>query len=177
MGEKNYIINKSQRVTKFEYLSEGNFKRLKEKMQETTLVLSEGDIFKTDIPEDTDIVYLSNLHNFCRAETYLKKIDIIMSKLKTGAKVVIYCIGMKAEWFEQIRSGRNFVAISDTDLDLTYIISNQMYMAAIKQQITETMILYAGLIARYDVKIISVSTGKGYKMYNTSEDCAVIVTK
>lgn len=176
LNEDRFIINKSERIAKFEYLSESNYRKLRENMKTAKLTLSEGSIFDAKIPDDINILHLSNLHNFMTADTYLEKIDKLIKQLKDGASIIIYCIGFKAEWFEAVKTGQ-MMPVLKTDINQQYVDINPIYLVGIQQQIAETTLLYQGLLEKYEVQAVPVASGKGYKMYNTTEDTVLIIKK
>lgn len=176
LGEDRFIINRSYRVAKFEYLTGQNFRKVKRLLKEANIFLKEDSIYEVNFAEETfDIIHMSNLHNFEFADEYIEKLKKCMRYLKVGGSVIIYCIGMKPEWFEAVDRCQ-MIPIRISDINPNYM-QNQTAMIGIQQQIQGTMQIYNTLKQKYRVTVKPVPTAKGYAMYNTSTDVVLIVQK
>lgn len=177
LSERNYIINHSERVVKFDYPEYSLWNKAKKGLEEANIYIEEKNIFNVQLPEKTmDLIHLSNLHNFYLPEKYADNIRNLSKFLKKDGYIVLYCIGMKPEWFEAIRKGSEILPVYETDFNMSVCSRNPMLMKAIQQQISFTMYLYKELLNDFEVDVLPVRTGKGFAGYNTSTDVVLSIS-
>lgn len=171
LSERNYIYNHSERIVMFDYPDQTKFSKARNALKESFIYAEEKDIFDVMLPGcSIDLIHLSNLHNFFFPEDYVKKVQELSKFLKEDGCIVLYCIGMKKEWFDAIKEGAEGIPMFASDLNLAYFARNPLLMQATEQQIVHTMLLYDELLKHFNVEVIPVKTGKGFAGYNTSTD-------
>lgn len=176
MSERNYIVNHSERIVKFDYPEYSLWNKARKALEEADIFIEENDIFNVQLPEESmDLIHLSNIHNFYMPEEMGSRIRDISRFLKKDGRIVLYCIGMKPEWFETVRNGNDRLPLYQTDFNMVVCARNPLLMEAIQQQISFTMLLYKGLLNDFEVEVIPVRTGKGFAGYNTTTDVVLAV--
>lgn len=176
MSERNYVVNHSERIVKFDYPEYSLWNKARKALEEAEIFIEENDIFNVQLPEESmDLIHLSNIHNFYMPEEFASKIRDISPFLKKNGTIVLYCIGMKAEWFEAIRNGNEMIPVSQNDLNMAVCARNPLLLEALHQQISFTMLLYKDLLNDFEIEVIPVRTGKGFAGYNTTTDVVLAV--
>lgn len=176
MSERNYVVNHSERTVKFDYPEYSMWNKARKALEEAYIYIEENDIFNVQLPEESmDLIHLSNIHNFYMPEEIASKIRDISRFLKKDGSIVLYCIGMKPEWFETIRNGNDMIPLSQNDFNMGVCARNPLLMKALQQQISFTMLLYKDLLNDFEVEVIPVRTGKGFAGYNTTTDVVLAV--
>ena len=171
MSERNYIKHRSERIIRFDYPDQMRFRKARKALNESNIFIEEKDIFDVQVSEGSmDLIHLSNLHNFYLPEEYAENIKKLSKFLKKDGVMILYCIGMKEDWFEATKAGSDRIKLCETDLNIAYFAGNQLLMRGVQQQIVFTMILYTELLKTFNVEIIPVKTGNGFIAYNTPTD-------
>lgn len=171
MNERSYVINRSERVVKFDYPEYSLWNRARKALEEAEIYEEEKDILEVQLPEKSmDVIHLSNIHNFYRPAEFALKVRNISKFLKQDGSIVLYCIGMKPEWFEAVRNGSDRLPLYQTDFNMAVCAKNPLLMKGLQQQISFTMLLYQELLNDFEVEVIPVRTGKGFVGYNTTTD-------
>lgn len=172
-GEKKFLGASASEMMFYQYLLQNNFYKVKERLNSVNIYLQKANAFYVNFFDRFDVIHLSNIHNFV-SETLLQKRMIKMhSRMKNGAKVIIYCIGMRKSWFDIAEKGD--IVMFD-DLDVNEMDEQTFYKIMI--QVELTMSLYLNMLDLFDsVEIVEVRTGRGLPMYNTGTDCVMILTK
>lgn len=118
--------------------------------------------------------HLSNIHNFMSETFTCNKLRVLHDKLKPGAKVIIYCMGMRKCWFDIAKKGGTILPMDD----LNWEFMNEQIFISVQSQIVATMNIYQSMLELFDsVEVIEVKTSKGMVMYNTGTDCVMVLTK
>lgn len=100
LNEPYYIEKREERVMHFEYIKPDRWHETKEALNSSTIYLENSDIFNMYLPDNAfDVIYLSNLHNFYTPDDYVSKIKKMRSHLRDKGRILLYCIGMKENWF------------------------------------------------------------------------------
>lgn len=173
-GEKKFLNLNETREMHYQYLLQNNFYKVKENISSARIYLQTSNIFAIDFCESFDVIHLSNIHNFMSDSFLNARLVELHSRIKTGARVIIYCIGFKKEWFSSIKDGE--LVLSSDDLDLRMMDEDVFF--SIQKQIFSTIKLYQNMLKLFSkVEIIEVQTGKGLPMYSTGTDCVMILTK
>lgn len=171
LSERNYIMHHSERLIRFDYPDHSRFSKARKALNESNIFVEEKDIFDVQLADESmDLIHLSNLHNFYFPEEYADKIRNLSKFLKKDGCIVLYCIGMKPEWFEATKKGSERLPLYENDFNMVACSQNPMLMKGMQQQILLTMNLYQELLNDFDVEVIPVRTGKGFAGYNTSTD-------
>lgn len=177
MGERNYIMHHSERIIRFDYPNQSQYSKARKSLEETNIFLEEKDIFKVQLPEESmDLIHLSNLHNFNFPEQYAEEVRKLSKFLKKDGCMVLYCIGIKPEWFVTVKKGSESLPLYENDFNMVACSQNPMLMQAMQQQILFTMNLYKELLNDFNVEVIPVRTGKGFAGYNTPTDVVLSVS-
>ena len=171
LSERNYIMYHSERLIRFDYPDHSRFSKARKALNESNIFVEEKDIFDVQLADESmDLIHLSNLHNFYLPEEYAENIKKLSKFLKKDGVMILYCIGMKEDWFEATKAGSDRIKLCETDLNMAYFAGNQLLMQGVQQQIVFTMILYTELLKTFNVEIIPVKTGNGFIAYNTPTD-------
>lgn len=176
INERSYITHHSKRLVKFEYPEYNLWQKARKALKEAEIYIEEKDIFDVKPLENSfDLIHLSNIHNFYNPEEFCLKIRQISKYLKKGGTIVLYCIGMKPEWFELIKKGYYTFQVYERDFNMDVCRRNPLLLEGLQQQISFTMFLYRTLLNDFDVEVIPVETGKGFVGYNTSTDVVLAI--
>lgn len=171
LNEPYYIDKHMKRVMHFDYIKPDRWNEAKEALDASTIYVENSDIFNIYLPDNAfDVIYLSNLHNFYTPNDYVSKIRKMHSHLRNKGRILLYCIGMKENWF-YAWDRRISPDISADDFDQNY----REFFDEIRRQIIETMIMYSMLKEEFKVLIIPLKTGGGYMYYNTPTDCVLVI--
>ena len=176
-SERNYIKNRSERIIKFDYPDQSRFSKARKALNESNIFVEEKDIFNVQVSEKSlDLIHLSNLHNFYFPEEYADKIRNLSKFLKEDGCIVLYCIGMKPEWFEAVKKGSERLPLYENDFNMVACSRNPKLMQGMQQQILLTVQLYQELLNDFNVEVIPVRTGRGFAGFNTSTDIVLSVS-
>lgn len=75
MNERSYVINRSERVVKFDYPEYSLWNRARKALEEAEIYEEEKDILEVQLPEKSmDVIHLSNIHNFYRPAEFALKV-------------------------------------------------------------------------------------------------------
>lgn len=173
-GEQKFVDVPGNREMNYQYYRKKNFFKVKENLDSTSIYLQMSNIFDIDFCGNFDVVHLSNIHNFMSESFTCNKLQMLHDKLKPGAKVIIYCVGMRKVWFEAAKKGQIIMPIDD----LNWQCMNEQIFMSTQNQIVSTMNIYRNMLDLFeDVQIMEVKTSKGLIMYNTDTDCVMVLTK
>lgn len=171
LNEPYYIEKCIERVMLFDYIKPERWHKAKEALKASTIYVENNDIFNMYLPDNAfDVIYLSNLHNFYTPDDYVSKIRKMRSHLRDNGRIILYCIGMKENWF-YAWDRRMPPNISVDDFDQDY----REFFDEVMRQLIETMIIYSMLKEEFKVLIIPLKTGGGYMYYNTPTDCVIVI--
>ena len=171
VNEPYYIEEHMERVMRFDYIKPDKWNAAKDALTASTIYVENSDIFNMYLPDNAfDVIYLSNLHNFYMPDDYVKKIKKMRSHLRDKGRILLYCIGMKENWF-YAWDRRKSPDISADDFNQDYY----EFFNDVRRQIIETMIMYSLLKEEFKVWIIPLKTGGGYMYYNTPTDCVLVI--
>lgn len=171
LNEPYYIEKCIERVMLFDYIKPERWHEAKEALNASTIYVENSDIFNMYLPDNAfDVIYLSNLHNFYTPNDYVSKIRKMRSHLRDKGRIILYCIGMKENWF-YAWDRRILPNISADDFNPDY----RELFDEVMRQLIETMIMYSMLKEEFSVLIIPLKTGGGYMHYNTPTDCVLVI--
>ncbi len=173
-GEQKFIGSSEGREMNYQYYRKDNFTKVKESLDSTCIYLQNSNIFDIDFCGNFDVVHLSNIHNFMSESFTCSKLKALHDKLKPGAKVIIYCMGMRKCWFDISKKGGTILPMDD----LNWEFMNEQIFISVQSQIVTTMNIYRSMLELFNsVEVIEVKTSKGMVMYNTGTDCVMVLTK
>ncbi len=173
-GEQKFVDVPGNREMNYQYYRKKNFFKVKENLDSISIYLQRSNIFDIDFCGNFDVVHLSNIHNFMSESFTYSKLKALHDKLKPGAKVIIYCMGMRKCWFDIAKKGGTILPMDD----LNWEFMNEQIFISVQSQIVTTMNIYRSMLELFDsVEVIEVKTSKGMIMYNTDTDCVMVLTK
>lgn len=117
-GETKFLRIHEPREMHYQYLLQNNFYKVKENVTSANIYLQNANVFDIDFYDSFDVIYLSNAHNFIGEALLEKRMTELHSRMKSGAKVIIYCIGMRKSWFYSACKGEMLMELEDLNMNM-----------------------------------------------------------
>lgn len=169
MGEKNYILNASNRALRSKYIvSSKSYNDAQKALGKMRINFYIGNVFNVSkdnfFPEHIyDVVLLSNIHNFVMANTYVQLVRDLVPYVKVGGSIYSYIIQIPREWIEKSNSIISYIDRKKTNWP--------KYQDLIECQAAHRSYFVEAFKRQFCTRVHEVETCGGYACaYNTSTD-------
>ena len=186
-GESTFVDNNIRRAIKPEYAKNSKiFSRAKKILSDgrITVELICQDIVKYVPNEKLDFIDFSNIYNYMLPDAYINLVIRYKDYLNQNGKIVTYIIQLLEEWIvsEKKEIHPSFlVNIPIINLKTKGRKTQKFVPDVIRmktnQQLRQAREIYKVLSSKYNVKMIRVTTGKGYEAYyQTVNDTVMVIS-